>query len=72
MEYLVIDVTAGDDQDGAAILEERVRAYLALGWQPCGGVAAVRCERTGGGFDGQPYTQLFQAVTYPDKDAPLP
>lgn len=72
MEYLVIDVTATDDQDAAELLEARVRQYVALGWQPCGGIAAVRCERAAEAFDDEPCTQLFQAITHPDAAAPLP
>lgn len=72
MQYLIVEVVALDDMEATELMEEKVGEYLALGWQPCGGLAVVRHERFARGFDADPFTQLMQAVTHPDKDAPLP
>jgi hypothetical protein len=72
MDYEVITEVEMDGQCPIALLEEKVKLYLALGWVPCGGISMVRVENFGTKFSGEPYTQVAQALTHPDNYGPLP
>jgi len=72
MEYLILECDSVDDGDcGHEQLEAKVSRYLKRGWQPQGGLVAVREERFGK-FTAEPCTRFYQAVIFPGEDAPIP